>query len=182
MHYKAPQVFPTFDGWLLVDAEKLTKIGFKVHFIFAFCWWIELNEDVLGHYYWALFCRPPESPLGGWFPKSGIFRFLSVPFPVKPVQIAPGLRQLFENLSGLWEQAFWRSKMCPDCRILPSESASYPAIVLGYKKNKLHPRYLFYLQNIRFKLQIPSLIQSFILKNTTLIFLNPSTMAGTLQV
>jgi len=46
----------------------------------------------------------------------------------------------------------------------------------------VHSRYLFHLQNIRFKLQIPSLIQSFILKNATLIFLNPSTMAGTLQV
>jgi len=51
-----------------------------------------------------------------------------------------------------------------------------------YKKNELHPRYLFHLQNIRFKLQIQSLIQSFILKNATLIFLNPSTTAGILQV
>ena len=60
------------------------------------------------------------------------------------------------------------------------ESASYPAVISGYKKNKLHPRYLFHLQNIRFKLQIPSLIQSFILKNATLIFLNPSMTAGRL--
>ena len=36
--------------------------------------------------------------------------------------------------------------------------APYPAVILGYKKNKLHPRYSFHLQNIRFKLQIPSLI------------------------
>ena len=44
-----------------------------------------------------------------------------------------------------------------------------------------HPRYLFHLQNIRFRLQIQSLTQSFILKNTTLIFFNPSMTAGILQ-
>jgi len=47
-----------FDGRLLVDAEKLMKIGFKVRFILAFCWFLSggLNADVLGHYYWPPFC------------------------------------------------------------------------------------------------------------------------------
>ena len=34
-----------FDGRLLVDAEKLTKIGFKVCFIFAFCLSGGLNNE-----------------------------------------------------------------------------------------------------------------------------------------
>ena len=60
--------------------------------------------------------------------------------------------------------------------ILPSHCSGV------HKKNELHPRHLFDLQNIRFRIQIQSLIQSYTLKNTTLIFLNLSTTTGTLQV
>ena len=38
----------------------------------------------------------------------------------------------------------------------------------GLQKNELHPRYLCHLQNIRFRLQMQSLIESFLLKNATL--------------
>ena len=63
-------------------------------------------------------------------------------------------------------------------------SVSFPAVVPGFTKKtsyiSVHPRYLFDLKNIRFRLQIQSLIQSFILKSdTTLIFLYPSMTAGT---
>ena len=48
-----------FDGQLLVDAEKLAKIGFNVAFIIGFVNG-GLNEDVLGHYYWLPFCYCSE--------------------------------------------------------------------------------------------------------------------------
>ena len=60
---------------------------------------------------------PLKVPLEAGSQNQAFSGFLSVPFSAKPVQIAPGLRQFFENLSGLWEQAFCRSKTYSDCRI-----------------------------------------------------------------
>ena len=66
---------------------------------------------------------PPKVPLEAGSQNRAFSAFLSVPFPAKPVQISPGLHQIFKNLSGLREQAFWRSKTCPDCRIRRSKSS-----------------------------------------------------------
>ena len=69
--------------------------------------------------------RPPESPLGGWFPKSGIFWFsvhpissktcpnCTWPLPIfwKIVQtLGTGLLEV-QNLSGLQDSAFWKLKI-----------------------------------------------------------------------
>ena len=55
---------------------------------------------------------PPKVPLEAGSQNRAFSGFLSVLFLAKPVQIAPGLRQLFENLSGLWEQAYFTKSQC----------------------------------------------------------------------
>ena len=49
------------------------------------------------------FTGPPKVPLEAGSQNQAFSGFLSVPFLAKTVQIAPGLRQFFENLSGLWK-------------------------------------------------------------------------------
>jgi hypothetical protein len=68
---------------------------------------------------------------------------------------------------------------------LRRESSHFPSLLPSHRTG-VHKK-MSYIRDIsakyiRFRLQIQSLIQSFILKNATLISLNPSMTAGTLQV
>ena len=61
---------------------------------------------------WEWIPAGPKVPLEAGSQNRAFSGFLSVPFLAKPVRIAPGLPQLFENLSRLWEQAYFTKSQC----------------------------------------------------------------------